>query len=256
MKKGLVHVIFVVDESGSMYGSVADVIGGYKKTIEEQKAVKDGECIVSMYKFSSTVEEVYLGKKVEDVGDLDYSPGGMTKLYDGIGTAVDNVGKWLNKMDEDEKPSKNLVVIITDGEENYSTEYSLDKIREMIKHQEDKYDWSFVYLGNDLSDAKDANNLGLKYKGFTTKKKFYNNYDWISTGATLYRCAATLDEANDAFASYATNALSMMNDEYEKDTGIKVTTATTSYVDTENSAINASIDASDKYKRNFDDAKI
>lgn len=249
---------FIIDESGSMYSSVNDVIGGFKKMVDEQKNVKDGKLTISLYTFNDKVTKKYLGVDVNEIEEFEYNPGGMTGLYDAICYGIDDIGKWLYDRDKagKEMPSKTIVVIITDGEENYSKEHNLSDVKKRLKTQEDKYNWSFVYLGNDLSDAKDANNLGLKYKGFTTKKKFYNNYDWISTGATLYRCAATLDEANTSFDSYATNALSMMNAEYEKDTGIKVATTATSYVDTENSAVNSSIDASDKYKRSFDDAKI
>ena len=223
MKDKLVHVCFVIDSSGSMSGSEKDVVGGFNKTIAEQKAVKDGDCIVSLYEFDSVVKKVYLGKKLDEVGDFKYNVGGMTRLYDGIGTAVDEVGKWLSDMDESERPSKNIVVIITDGGENSSTEYRLKDIREKIKEQTEKYSWDFVYLGNDLSDAKDANDIGIKYKGFTSKKKFYNNYDVISTGLTAYRCAANISEASLALDKSITESMYTLNSEYKADTGIDLT---------------------------------
>ena len=227
MKDKLIHVCFVIDSSGSMAGSEKDVVGGFRKTIEEQKAVKDGECIVSLYEFASGVKQVYLGKKLDEVKDLDYFVGGMTRLYDGIGTAVDDVGKWLADMDESERPSKNLIVIITDGGENSSTEYSLKDIKDRIKEQTNKYSWDFIYLGNDLSDAKDANDIGIKYRGFTTKKKFYNNYDVISTGLTAYRCAANVAEASLALDSSIAKSMTALNEEYKEDTGIDLTNSTT-----------------------------
>lgn len=223
MKDKLIHVAFIIDSSGSMSGSESDVIGGFKKTIEEQKAVKDGECIVTLYEFASDVKQVYLGKTLDKVEDLDYRVGGMTRLYDGIGTAVDDIGKWLSNMDESERPSKNLIVIITDGGENSSTEYRLKDIKDRIKEQTEKYSWDFIYLGNDLSDAKDANDIGIKYRGFTTKKKFYNNYDVISTGVTAYRCAATLAEASLALDSSIAKSMDCLNTEYLADTGIDLT---------------------------------
>lgn len=223
MKDKLIHVCFVIDSSGSMSGSEKDVIGGFRKTIEEQKAVKDGECIVSLYEFASYVKQIYLGKKLDDVKDLEYSVGGMTRLYDGIGTAVDDVGKWLSDMDESERPSKNLIVIITDGGENSSTNYRLKDIKERLERQEKVYNWSFIYLGNDLSNAKDAEDIGVKYRGFTTKKKFYNNYDVISTGLTAYRCAANISEASLALDKSITASMSSLNKEYKEDTGIDLT---------------------------------
>lgn len=223
MKDKLVHVCFVIDSSGSMMGSEKDVVGGFKKTIEEQKAVKDGECIVSLYEFASDVKQVYLGKSLDNVEDIDYTVGGMTRLYDGIGTAVDEIGRWLADKPEDERPSKNIVVIITDGGENSSTEYRLKDIKERIKTQENVYNWSFVYLGNDLSNAKDADEIGIKYRGFTTKKKFYNNYDVISTGLTAYRCAANVAEASLALDKSISESMDSLNVEYKNDTGIDLT---------------------------------
>lgn len=223
MKDKLIHVCFVIDSSGSMAGSEKDVVGGFRKTIEEQKAVKDGECIVSLYEFASGVKQVYLGKKLDEVKDLDYFVGGMTRLYDGIGTAVDDVGKWLADMDESERPSKNLIVIITDGGENSSTEYNLKDVKDRIKEQTNKYSWDFIYLGNDLSDAKDANDIGIKYRGFTSKKKFYNNYDVINTGITAYRCAANVAEASLALDSSIAKSMTALNEEYKEDTGIDLT---------------------------------
>jgi len=38
MKDNFIHVCFVIDESGSMWGSEEDVRGGFKKVIEEQKS--------------------------------------------------------------------------------------------------------------------------------------------------------------------------------------------------------------------------
>lgn len=228
MKEKLIHVVFVIDSSGSMSGSEQDVIGGFKKTIEEQKAIKDGECIVSLYEFDSDVKQIYLGKKLDDVKEIDYTVGGMTRLYDGIGTAVDDVGKWLANMDESERPSKNLIVIITDGGENSSTEYRLKDIKDRIKEQTEKYSWDFIYLGNDLSNAKDADELNFKYRGFTSKKKFYNNYDVIGAGVTAYRCAANISEASLALDSSVAKSMTALNNEYKNDTGIDLTNSANS----------------------------
>ena len=62
MKANYIHVCFVIDKSGSMFSSIKDVEGGFKRIIEEQKQVKDGECSISLYTFNNEVEEVYLGK--------------------------------------------------------------------------------------------------------------------------------------------------------------------------------------------------
>ena len=224
MKANFIHVCFVVDSSGSMALSIDDVKGGFKKIIEEQKANTEGECAVSYFDFNSTVTEVYRGKNVKEINsELNYTPFGMTALMDGVGIAIDTIGKWLNSMPEDEKPEQNLIVIITDGGENFSKEYSANRVREMIKHQQDKYSWNFVYLGADLNNVKDAIDLGIATRGVTTKSTLGKSYDIINSSISLYRnTSGTKDQKLDTVNAYLSNSVDTMNDDYRKATGINI----------------------------------
>ena len=224
MKANFIHVCFVVDSSGSMTSSIDDVKGGFKRIIEEQKANTKGECAVSYFDFNSTVTEVYRGKNVKDINsELDYIPAGMTALMDGVGIAIDTIGKWLNSMPEDEKPEQNMIVIITDGGENFSKEYSASRVREMIKHQQDKYSWNFVFLGADLNDVKDAIDLGIATRGVTTKSTLGKSYDIINSSISLYRnTSGTKDQKLDTVNTYLSNSVDTMNNAYRKATGINI----------------------------------
>lgn len=204
MKSNLLHICFVLDESGSMYNSVDDVIGGFQKLIDEQKAEKDGECIISLYRFSDTVKKDYIGKPVNEVPQLIYSPGGCTAMNDGVGTAIDEIGKWLSDMDESERPSKNMIVIMTDGQENASREYSFDSVKEKIQHQEEKYSWTFVYMGTNLRDLKDANRLGIKMRSVSSSKNITANYSHIDTYAKALRKSTSAASVATADAFLAT----------------------------------------------------
>lgn len=187
MKSNLLHICFVLDESGSMYNSISDVIEGFQKLIDEQKAEKDGECIISLYRFSGKVEKDYIGKPVNEVPKLTYSPGGCTAMNDGVGTAIDEIGRWLSDMDESERPSKNMIVIMTDGKENASREYTFDSVKAKIQHQEEKYSWTFVYMGTNLKDLKDANRLGIKMRSVSGSRNIMANYSHIDTYAKALR---------------------------------------------------------------------
>ena len=201
MKSNLLHICFVLDESGSMYNSVDDVIGGFQKLIDEQKGEKNGECIISLYRFSDTVKKDYIGKPVNEVPKLNYSPGGCTAMNDGVGTAIDEIGKWLSDMDESKRPSKNMIVIMTDGQENASKEYNFDTVKAKIKHQEEKYSWTFVYMGTNLQDLKDANRLGIKMRSVSGSRNIAANYSHIDTYAKALRSStnAASVAAADAF---------------------------------------------------------
>jgi uncharacterized protein YegL len=221
MKDNFIHLVFVVDKSGSMYNAVDDVVGGFNRVVEEQKAVKEGKCAVTLYTFDDTVKEVYLGKDVNEIGDFEYHVGGCTAMNDGIGTAIDNVGKWLASMPEDERPSKNLVVIMTDGEENSSMEYPLEKVKEMIKHQQDKYNWTFMFLGADITTLNGARELGIRMSTVTSKKNLGNSYDMLSQGSMLYRTTCDASAAS-TMDCYFVETTAKMSDEYEKEKGIKL----------------------------------
>lgn len=225
MKANFINVVFVIDESGSMWDTQADVIGGFKKVVEEQRANTNGTCSVSYFKFADKVEEVYRGKDINEVEYIDdkYSPGGCTALFDGVGTAIDEVGKWLNSMTEDEKPEKTIVVIMTDGGENSSKEYTAARVKEMIKHQEDKYSWSFVYMGSDLTNANDANVLGLTTRCFASSSDYLQNYDIINEAISTYR--NTVGDASVKCASYTkyiSDATLSKTKEYAEANGIDV----------------------------------
>lgn len=195
MKSNLLHICFVLDESGSMYNSIDDVIEGFQKLIDEQRKEKNGECIISLYRFSNTVKKDYIGKPVDEVPRLTYSPWGCTAMNDGVGTAIDEIGKWLSDMDESERPSKNMIVIMTDGKENASKKYDFDVVKKKIKHQEEKYSWTFVYMGTNLQDLRDANRLGIKMRSVSDSRNITANYSYIDTYATALRNGTTAADA-------------------------------------------------------------
>lgn len=198
MKHNLIHICFVIDESGSMYDVASDVIGGFKSLIDEQSKVEGGECLVSLYRFSSTVTKSFIGKSVKDVRELKYNPGGSTAMNDGIGTAIDEIGKWLSNMSEEERPSKNMIVIMTDGEENSSFKYSLEQVKNKIEHQTNVYNWTFIYMGCDISNLNDANKLGINNAFYAAKSEIVSNYSDLNTFACNYRNADSLRTCIDA----------------------------------------------------------
>ena len=164
-------IAVIIDESGSMRDRKNDVIGGYRKLIEDQRQ-QPGECSVSLTKFGDVSEVIYVDKPVHDVPlPLSYSPGPTTALHDAIGQTITALGKRLAALPEDQRPGKVLVLIITDGQENCSKEYKGHQIREMIEHQTSKYGWVFNFMGCALSDiavANTAQDLGIPIANATS----------------------------------------------------------------------------------------
>jgi uncharacterized protein YegL len=224
MKENFIHVCFVIDSSGSMCGSEADVIGGFKRVVDEQKAIENGSCAVTVIDFNSYPEVVCIGKDVNDVdSELNYTVGGGTALFDAIALGIDKTHNYNMSLDNAERPEKTMVVIMTDGGENCSRNFSGSAVKDKIKEMETEFGWSFVYLGADLTNVHDADTLGIKTRGVSTKGMMASNYDVINSTVNVFRCAAGTTEMkyaamNDAL-EYSVDAL---NDAYETSTGVKI----------------------------------
>ena len=134
MKKNSLKIVFVIDESGSMSGSESDVIGGFNGYVDKVRKDNPGEVVVSLYKFSDSVERVVANKKISAIKKLteeDYVPGGFTALYDAIGQAVTDADGEVAALTGEGKPDAVLFVIITDGQENASRVFTAAGVQAM-----------------------------------------------------------------------------------------------------------------------------
>ena len=68
-------------------------------------------------------------------------------------------------MPEEDRPGLVIVVIVTDGEENSSTELSKDQFKELITHQQVKYSWHFTFLGANQDAFTEAEGMGINAAG-------------------------------------------------------------------------------------------
>jgi uncharacterized protein YegL len=160
-KVGLTEIICIIDKSGSMQSIAEDAIGGFNSFLAQQKAFK-GEASFTLVLFDTAYNKLYDGVDIQSVIPLTmkvYLPNGCTALLDAIGKTVDAVGKRLSETSEEKRPEKVIVVILTDGLENSSTDYTKEQINKMITHQREVYKWEFLYLAAN----QDAFQEGSKY---------------------------------------------------------------------------------------------
>lgn len=227
--KNWINLVFVIDKSGSMYTSKEDVISGFQKIIDEQKANKDGKVTVSLFTFNQNVSKEYIGVDINEVDKFHYSPDGLTAMNDGICTAIDEVGKWLYEKDKngEEMPAKTMVIVMTDGLENASKEYTLKQTKDKIAEQSSKYSWEFIYQGVDITTTKSADELGFKYKTYSSRNKLGKNYDIINTVTSCYRsmasAGATMDSLNETLAFTLNSETTKNTKEFEQEIGKKLT---------------------------------
>ena len=163
MKKNLTEMVFILDRSGSMYDLTDDTIGGFNSMIENQKN-EPGEAYVTTVLFDHYYELLHDHvdvHKIKPITNNEYYARGRTALLDAIGRTINSIGNRLSETPEDERPEKVIFVITTDGMENASLEFTKQKIKEMIEHQQNKYSWMFMFLGANMDAVSEAASIGI-----------------------------------------------------------------------------------------------
>ncbi len=156
-------ITVVLDRSGSMASVRDDTIGGFNSFLEEQKSVP-GLARVSLVQFDDKYEIVYECRDVQDAPLLSaqtFVPRGSTALLDAIGRTMTATGVRLAALPEEGRPEKVLLVVMTDGEENASHEFSGSQIFDMITHQREKYAWEVVFIGANQDAVVTGASYGL-----------------------------------------------------------------------------------------------
>ena len=164
MKKTDTEIVFILDRSGSMCGLEADTIGGFNSMLEKQKQA-EGKAILSAVLFSDQSQVLYDRvdiDRIEPMTDRQYQVGGCTALLDAIGGAVHHIGNVHKYAREEDRPGKTVFVITTDGMENSSRHYSYEKVQKMVKRQQERYGWEFLFLGANMDAISAARSFGIR----------------------------------------------------------------------------------------------
>lgn len=193
MRSDLTDITVVLDRSGSMHRCRAEAEGGLNAFVQEQKE-KSGECTFSLLEFDDKHEWAFKSTPIKDVGEYKLRPRGWTALLDAVGLAITTTGERLAEIDESQRPGLVTVVIVTDGEENCSSEYTLDQIKELVRTQTEKYSWQFTFLGANQDAFKQASQIGIAPAAVA-------NYNVASSAAAFRGASANVSRMRSAAAS-------------------------------------------------------
>ncbi len=197
MKKGLTELVFILDKSGSMAGLEDDTIGGYNSMLEKQRET-DGECIMTTVLFDHCIELLHDRTDIRAISPItrkEYCVGGCTALLDAIGSTVHKIMSAQRNTAEDYRAENVMFVIITDGQENSSREYSSDDVKRLITQQSKELGWEFIFLGANIDAVETAGRYGIardRAQNYHADKEGVElNFRVMSDAVTAFRkCSA------------------------------------------------------------------
>lgn len=170
MNSNYTHLTLVADRSGSMQSIKSDAEGGINSFIQEQSK-KEGKLTLSLYEFDDRYDCIFNMVNLNSVKpEYKLVPRGNTALIDSLYRAIVETGEKLASLPESERPGLVLFLVVTDGYENASHEVTQKKLAELIKQQQNIYNWKFTFLGANQDAILTATSMGINTVGNATFK--------------------------------------------------------------------------------------
>lgn len=138
------HVYMLLDRSGSMANGWDETLGSINGYVEQL----EDDIQVSLYAFDNVGFDKIRSttpKLWERVTSSEIHPRGGTPLYDAAGKVMDEMFE--------KGAAKSLFVVMTDGYENMSQEYTLDAVKGKLKLLEQR-EWPVVFLGANFREVE------------------------------------------------------------------------------------------------------
>ena len=157
-----IHNLIILDASGSMYSIKNEAVNGFNETVQTIRDAQDKhpeqEHSVTLVVFnSSATTTVYDGVPAAQAKDMDpdeYNPNCGTPLFDAMGFSINALRTKV------QKGETVLVTIITDGEENSSTEFNRNAIKALVDELKAE-GWVFTYMGANQDVEKVAMSISI-----------------------------------------------------------------------------------------------
>ena len=152
-------LLIVLDRSGSMSSIRDDMVGGLEQLLHTH-AAEPGLLTVDIVTFDDRIEVTHHFADPREVA-VELVPRGMTALHDAMGHAINGFGAQLAALPEHARPGNAQVIVVTDGYENASKEYTAEAVRRLVVTQTETFGWDFVFLGADQDAVLTAGALGI-----------------------------------------------------------------------------------------------
>lgn len=161
-------IVMVLDASGSMNVVKSDIVGSVNAFLDAQKTITEDKPTFSLLQFGNMNQWRFIDVPLETIPKFEehmYEVAGATPLYDSIGAAIETFDRF----------SGVTLVIITDGEENSSKIFALDRIKEMIAKKKAEQDWDVIYLCEGEAGFAAGASIGVSYNVSVPQSQFASN---------------------------------------------------------------------------------
>jgi hypothetical protein len=188
------HISVLVDRSGSMSSIRSDAEGGLRSFLSDQRS-QPGRLTTSVFQFDTEYDEVARMASGDPLTRWTLQPRGATALLDSLGRAIAATGEDLAALPEGERPGRVFFVVVTDGMENASVEWTRERVLEQVRRQSEVYGWTFVYTAANQDAIAEGGRLGFAHATnfAATGQGVRSSYDALSASLAAARSGAGFD---------------------------------------------------------------
>ena len=156
----LTLIAALLDRSGSMANCKKATESGFDELIAAHRA-QPGKAVVTLAMFDDQYDDVYSNVPIAEISGLSLVPRNRTAMLDAVGRFVTDIGEQLAGQDEANRPGTVICLIMTDGYENASEEWTWDGVKALITKQREQFDWSFVFIGANIDAVEVGGRMGV-----------------------------------------------------------------------------------------------
>ena len=193
-------LVFVVDRSGSMVTIQDDMQGGIVSTLQERSGT---DTVVTLAQFDSDYELVAELTPIDQLHPYRLVPRGNTALLDAIGRTITSTKHWLEEPPEALRPERVMVVVVTDGMENASREWTHLQVMDSVRARMAE-GWNFTFLGANQDAIDEGQKMGFREQDSMTfrasRRGVDGAFDGVKSKMHLAYSLSTEDMNNIAFS--------------------------------------------------------
>lgn len=199
MKANLTELVFLLDRSGSMESLVRNTLSGFNALLQEQQEAPGAARMTTVlfdteYQLLHDRQDI---RRVRPLTEREYQPQGYTALYDAMGRTITKI--VAAQAMEKPRADRVLFVVITDGLENASQEYSASQIRQMVWQCRKELGWEFLFLGANIDAIAAADVIGIPLEFATNFEADGPGvqlcYEAVSAAASCLRSSSPLERS-------------------------------------------------------------